>query len=123
MHGDNLDDLVVQVVIVGALSVVTHQQFDASILAHDDEQAALHHHVEGGIENIDQLDGTLGDNTIGDIDKQAVLHQQAVECHGGVAHVCQLAVIGCHQFGIVHRCHAERLHNHLALLWKASLLL
>ena len=114
LHGDNLDDLVVQVTVVGALGVITGEYPDGSVLAHDDEQTALHHHVERGIEDVDQLDGTLGDDTVGNIDEQAVLHQQAVERHGGVAHLGQLAVIGIHQFGMVNGGHAERLDDDLA---------
>ena len=100
--------------VVGALGVITSEQLDGGVLAHNDEQTALHHHVERGIEDVDQLDGTLGDNSVGHIDEQAVLDQQGIERHSGVAHARQLAIIGSHQFGIVHRCHAERLYHHLA---------
>ena len=100
--------------VVGALRVVTSQQLDGGILADNDEQTALHHHVECGIKDIDQLDGTLGNDTVGHIDEQAILHQQGVERHRRVGHTGQLTIIGIHQFGIIHCRHAERLHHHLA---------
>ena len=99
--------------IIGALGVVTGEQLDGRVLAHDDEQTALHHHIERGIEDIDQLDGALSNDAVGHVDEQAILHEQAVEGDRRVAQPCEAAIMACHQFGMVHRRHAERLNDHL----------
>ena len=90
------------------------------ILVGNDEHTAHGHERLIGIENVDHLNGLFGSHTLGDVDEQAVLRQQRVECHLRFSEVGERTQILLEHFGMTLLCLDKRLDHHGVIRIHAS---
>ena len=65
-------------------SMVAEQELSLSSFLHDDEDATVNHQIDVRPQDIDDLDGTLHDDILGNIDEESVLCQHGVQVAHGI---------------------------------------
>ena len=65
-------------------SMVAEQELSLGAFLHDDEDAAVNHQIDVRPQDIDDLDGTLHHDILGNIDEKSVLCQHGIQVADGI---------------------------------------
>ena len=86
----------------GLVRVIAYQQFGLSPFPHDNQQSAIHHKIDITPKDIYQLYRLFHDDSVRNIQKEAVLGESRVQGNGSVSsHIGDLSVIARYQIGVL----------------------
>ena len=111
-----LNDLSSEEVLIVS-SMVTEEELCLSSLLQDNENATVYHQVNIRTKDIDNLYGTIQFYILWNIDEQAILCQECVQCSDTIfIRFCNLSIVFCDEFGIFCSNLAQRIHDNT--LWQ-----
>ena len=86
----------------GLVRVIAHQQFGLRPFSYDNQQPAIHHKIDIAPKDIYQLYRFFHDDSVRNIQKEAVLGKSRVQGNGSVSfHIGDLSVITRYQIGVL----------------------